>query len=133
MDLKDNVDIDKQYFVDEFLKLLAFAENYYKLGMWIAFYNSGLVIAFICVQTQHYSLAAKVYSLFSTMLVAAKEYRLALYMARKLRNASHTAKDCLMKMYAYKQMGYINSELQRYDSAILCFKHMLALAWTCRS
>ena len=43
------VDSDKQYFLNEFLKLLAFAESYYKQKQYMAWYNSGMVIAFICI------------------------------------------------------------------------------------
>ena len=64
VDLRINIDTDKQYFIDEFLKIMCFAEDYYRLGKWLAFYNSGLVLAFIAIQTLHYTLATKVYSMF---------------------------------------------------------------------
>ena len=49
IDLRPMVDSDKQYFLNEFLKLLAFAENYYKQKQYLAWFNSGMVIAFICI------------------------------------------------------------------------------------
>ena len=64
-DIRDNMDADKKYFLNEFLKILAHAENYYKQRKYMALFNSGLVLAFICIQIQHYSLANKVYSMFA--------------------------------------------------------------------
>ena len=64
VDLREQVDSDKMYFLNEFLKLQAYAENYYKIKQYVGFYNAGIVIAYICIQTHHYSLACKVYSLF---------------------------------------------------------------------
>jgi len=49
VDLRPQVDSDKMYFLNEFLKLLAFSENYHKIKEYVGFYNSGLVIAFMCV------------------------------------------------------------------------------------
>ena len=63
--MRANLDTDKNYFLNEFLKLLAHAENYWKQKQYMAVYNSALVIAFICIQIKHYSLASKVYSLFA--------------------------------------------------------------------
>ena len=67
------------------------------------------------------------------MLLESHKFELALEMYRKLRCCAHTDKDALTKMYAYKQMGCTNSKMTKYDSAVLCFKFMLALAWTLRS
>jgi len=43
------MDADKNYFLTEFMKLLAHAENYYKQKNFFAFFNSGMTIAFICI------------------------------------------------------------------------------------
>ena len=67
------------------------------------------------------------------MLLTAKKYRLALELYFKLRNCAHTHHDVVSKMYAYKQMGFCFSKLEKYENAIICFKYMLALAWTCKS
>ena len=58
------VDTDKNYFLNEVLKLLAYSEYYFRQRKFTELYNAGLMIAFLCVQTQHYALACKVYSLF---------------------------------------------------------------------
>ena len=49
MDKRENLDSDKVYFTNEFLKILAFAENYYKQRKFIALFNSGMVLAFLCI------------------------------------------------------------------------------------
>ena len=36
-------------------------------------------------------------------------------------------------MYAYKQIANIYIQLERYDTAIISFKYLLALAWTVKS
>ena len=36
-------------------------------------------------------------------------------------------------MFAYKQMGYVFCQMEKYHSAIIAFKYMLALAWTIKS
>ena len=54
-------------------------------------------------------------------------------MYNKMRNCAHTDKDSVTKMFAYKQMGYAFCQLEKYESAIISFKHMLALAWTIKS
>ena len=30
-------------------------------------------------------------------------------------------------------MGYCFSKVEKYENAIICFKYMLALSWTCKS
>ena len=54
-------------------------------------------------------------------------------MYEKLRCCAHTDKDAISKMFAYKQMGYTYSHMEKYDSAMICFKFMLAIAWTIKS
>jgi tetratricopeptide (TPR) repeat protein len=71
--------------------------------------------------------------MFGQMLLAAKNYRLALELYRKLRNCSHTHKDIIIKMFAYKQMGHCFAKLEKYENALICFKFMLALAWATKS
>lgn len=65
VDLRPNMDADKNYFLNEFMKLLAFAENYMKQKQYVALYNAAMALAFICIQVRHYALANKVYSLFA--------------------------------------------------------------------
>ena len=36
-------------------------------------------------------------------------------------------------MFAYKQLGYTYIQLERYESAVMSFKYMLALSWAVRS
>ena len=90
VDLRPHVDSDKMYFLNEFLKLLAFSEHYYKTKQHVGFYNACLVIAFICIQTHHYSLACKVYSMFAQMLLVAGQNHLALELYHKLCNCAQT-------------------------------------------
>ena len=54
-------------------------------------------------------------------------------MYNKLRQCAHTDKDAVAKMFAYKQMGYVFCQIEKYHSAIIAFKYMLALAWTIKS
>ena len=54
-------------------------------------------------------------------------------MYSKLRNCATTHRDVIMKMFALKQMGHVFSKLEKYENAILCFKNLLALAWTSKS
>lgn len=133
VDLRPNVDSDKMYFLNELMKLLAYAENYYKEKEYMGFYNSAMVIAYLCIQMRHFKMAGKVYSLFAQMLLDVKKYELALELYRKLRNCAHTNQDAVTKLYVYKQMAYANSQMKKYESAIICFKHLLALAWTLKS
>lgn len=100
-----NMDVDKKYFLQEFLKLIAFSEMYYRERQFVAFYNTGMTVAFIAVQVNHFGLANKVYSMFGQMLLVSRQHSLALEMFSKMRNCAHTAKDIIVKMYAYKQMG----------------------------
>ena len=100
------MDADKKYFLNETLKLLAHAENYYKNKKFVALFNSGLIIAFVCVQVKHFTLACKVYSLFGQILLVNKKTILAISMYNKLRCCSHTNKDIVIKMFSYKQLGY---------------------------
>lgn len=69
VDMRPNMDTDKNYFLNETLKLLAHADNYTKNKKFVALYNAGMVIAFLCVKVQHYALACKVYSLFAQILL----------------------------------------------------------------
>ena len=94
------VDMDKKLFLQEFLKLLAYADMYFRQRHYMAFYNAGLTIAYCAIQTNQLQLADKVYSLFGQMLFTAKKYTLALQMYVKLRNCAHTHKDVLVKAYA---------------------------------
>ena len=112
---------------------MAHAENFFRLKHFVQLYNAGLLIAFLCIMTQHYSLACKVYSLFGQILLSNGKADFAERMYNKLRACAHTAKDTVTKMFAYKQLGYTYIELERYESAMMAFKHMLALAWTLQS
>lgn len=67
------------------------------------------------------------------MLLTAKRYTLALEMYRKLLNCAHTHKDVICKMYTYKQMAFCFQKIEKYENAVICYKYMLALAWTCKS
>ena len=67
------------------------------------------------------------------MLLEAGQYKLARDLYQKLLNCAHTNKDVITNMFCYKQLAYTNSKMKKYETAILCFKHLLALAWTCRS
>ena len=58
------VDMDKKVFLGEVLKLLAYADSDFKQQEYVGFYNAGLAIAFMCVQTKQFVLAGKVYSMF---------------------------------------------------------------------
>ena len=49
VDLRPMVDADKNYFLNEFLKLLAHAEKYFRKREYVSLYNAGLAIAFICI------------------------------------------------------------------------------------
>jgi len=99
---RPNVDADKNYFLNEMMKLLAHAENYEKNQKYVALFNSGLVIAFLCISVKHYSIACKVYSLFGQILLVARKGDLAIEMYHKLRTCAHTSKDIITKMFAYK-------------------------------
>ena len=106
VDLRPNMDADKNYFLNETLKLLAHADNYIKNKKFVALYNAGMVIAFLCIKVQHFALACKVYSLFAQILLVNRKTELAIEMYNKLRNCAHTNKDIVTKMFAYKQIGY---------------------------
>ena len=67
------------------------------------------------------------------MLYTAKRYPLALELFRKLRNCAHTHRDIISKIYALKQMGLCFGKLEKHESAAICYKYLLALAWTCDS
>ena len=71
--------------------------------------------------------------MFAQMLLVAKKPNLAIQMYNKLRCCAHTDKDAVAKMFAYKQMGYVYCSLEKYESAIIAFKHMLAIAWAIKS
>ncbi len=72
VDIRPNFDADKNYFLNEMLKLLAYAENYFRQKQYMALYNSSLVLAFMCIQVRHYTLACKIYSLFGQIFLVAK-------------------------------------------------------------
>lgn len=133
VDLRPNVDSDKMYFLNELMKLMAFAENYYREKQFIGFYNAALVVAYLCIKMRHLKIACKVYSMFAQMLTVSGQYKLALQLYGKLRNCAHSDQDAVIKLFCYKQMAYANSKLKKYDTAIICFKHLLALAWTLKS
>lgn len=102
VDLRPMVDTDKNYFLNELLKLLAFAEHYFRTRQFVELYNAGLVIAFICIQTHHYTLACKVYSLFGQILLTNDKADLAEKMYNKLRACAHTDRDPVIKLFALK-------------------------------
>ena len=87
----------------------------------------------MAIKLGQYRLADKTYSLFGQMLLTAKKYHLALEMYRKLRNCAHTHKDIVSKIYALKQMAFCFEKIEKYESACICLKYLLALAWTCKS
>ena len=68
--------------------------------------------------------------MFGQIFMVYGQYKLANDFYHRLRNCSHTAQDIVVKMYSYKQMGYCYSKLEKFDEAIVCFKHFLSLAWT---
>ena len=84
------VDMDKRFFLEELLKLLGYADMYFKQYEYIAFFNTGLAVSFCAIQAKQVVLANKVYSLFGQMLLIAKRYELALDSYAKLRNLAHT-------------------------------------------
>jgi len=96
------VDMDKKLFLEEYLKLLGYADMYFKQREFVAFYNTGLVLAYCSVVTQTHFLAHKVYSLFGQMLIAAKNFEIALELYKKLRVSAHTQKDIILKAYALR-------------------------------
>ena len=49
VDVRPMVDADKKYFLNELLKLLAYAEKYFRMKRFIELYNAGLAVAFICI------------------------------------------------------------------------------------
>lgn len=67
------------------------------------------------------------------MLLDKKEGDLAENMYNKLLACAHTNQDIMVKMFAYKQLGYTYIQLKRYVSSLMAFKHMLAVAWTIKS
>lgn len=71
--------------------------------------------------------------MFAQMLVAAKSYRLALELYKKLRDCAHTHKDIVTKAFALKQMAFCFAKLEKYDNAIICYKYGLSIAWTIKS
>ena len=62
-----------------------------------------------------------------------KHCELAEKMYNKLRQCAHTGKDAVIKMFSYKQLGHCYLKLERYESSVMAFKHMLALAWAIKS
>ena len=89
-------------FLRELLKLLSYADMYFKQREFIGFYNAGLVITFMTIAVGQHKLADKIYSMFGQMLLTAKKYGLALEMYSKLRNCAHTHRDVISKMYALR-------------------------------
>ena len=71
--------------------------------------------------------------MFAQMLLVAGQNYLALELYNKLCNCAQTDKDVIVKMLAYRQMGYTNSLLLKYETAVMCFKYLLSLAWVCNS
>ena len=67
------------------------------------------------------------------MLYAAKKYELALELYRKLRNCAHTHQDFVSKMYALHMMAMCFAKLEKYANAVICYKYLLAFAWTGKS
>mmetsp|Transcript_29645 Transcript_29645/g.39421 ORF Transcript_29645/g.39421 Transcript_29645/m.39421 type:complete len:224 (+) Transcript_29645:322-993(+) len=49
VDVRPNFDSDKNYFLNELMKLLAYGEHYFRLKHYTQMYNAGLTIAFICI------------------------------------------------------------------------------------
>ena len=45
------VDMDKKMFLETYLKLLGYADMYYKQYEYIGFFNAGLTLAFCAIQT----------------------------------------------------------------------------------
>jgi hypothetical protein len=43
------IDIDKKYFLNELLKLLGYADMYFKQRSFMAFYNAGITAAFMAI------------------------------------------------------------------------------------
>lgn len=128
-----NIDIDKKYFLLEFLKMLGYSDMYFRKRNYSAFYSAGLTSGFLAIQVGNYSLADKCYSMFAQMLLAAKVYPLALELYRKLRNCAHTHRDIIAKTFALKQMAHCFAKMEKYENAIICYKNVLALGWTIKS
>lgn len=125
--------MDKKLFLEELLKLLAYADMYFKSHQFVAFYNAAQVISFVCIQTKQFAIADKVYSMCGQMLFAAKRYGLALELYRKLRSCAHTHQDIMSKMYALHMMAACFAKLRRYEYAIIAYKYLMALSWACKS
>ena len=66
-------------------------------------------------------------------MLANNKADLAEKMYNKLRSCSHSCKDAIIKLFAYKQLGYTYIKLERYESAVMSFKFMLGMAWTIKS
>ena len=62
--LTPNVDVDKKIFLEEYLKVLAYADMYYKQREYTGFYNCALLLSFLAIYVRQFILAEKVYSLF---------------------------------------------------------------------
>jgi len=131
--LVPNVDMDKKLFLCEFMKILAYADSYFKQRLYVAFYNAALTLTFLAIQVSEYSLADKTYSLFGQMLLAAKRYDLALELYRKLRNCAHTHKDIISKMFALHMMAHCFFKMEKYEDAVVAYKYLLALSWASKS
>ena len=127
------VDLDKKQFLKELLKMFAHVEVYLRKKEFIALSNLGMAIAFLAVMIRQFNVAMKVYSMFGQIFLVNRQYRLANDFYNKLRNCAHSAQDIVVKMYAYKQMGHCFAKQEKYDEAIICFKHLIALAWTTNS
>lgn len=125
-----NVDMDKKYFLEEFLKLLSYADMYFKQFEYVAFYNTGLALSFCAIQTKQQVIANKVYSLFGQMLLTAKQYGLALDCYSKLQNLAHTNRDIITKAYALRQMSHCFMKMEKHENAVICLKYVLGISWT---
>ena len=123
------VDLDKRQFLKELLKLFAHVDVYLKKKEYIALANLGVAVAFLAVLIRQFTVALKVYSMFAQVFLVNRQYRLANDFYNKLRNCAHSAQDIVVKMYAYKQLGHCYGKQEKYDEAIICFKHLIALAW----
>lgn len=127
------VDLDKRQFIIELLKMFTHVDAYMKKKEYLALSNLGMTIGFLGVILRQYNFVMKVYSMFAQIFMVYGQYKLALDFYNRLRNCAHTAKDIVVKMYSYKQMGHCYGKQEKYDEAIVCFKHLLALAWTTSS
>ena len=122
--------MDKKVFLEELLKLLGYADMYFKQHEYVAFYNSGLAISFCAIQTSQFIIAKKVYSLFGQMLLTAKRNELALECYSRLRDLAHTDRDIITKAFALRQMSHCFMKMEKHENAIIALKYVLGISWT---